>query len=121
MTEVVIVSAVRSAVGRGKEDGALASVHPVDLSSAVMKEAIARGRHRSRRASRTCSGDARCPRPSQGLNHARLAWLRAGLPVETSAATVNRFCSSGLQSVALRAPRPSSPAWATPSWPAASR
>ena len=42
MTEVVIVSAVRTAVGRGKADGALAAVHPVDVSSAVMKEAISR-------------------------------------------------------------------------------
>ena len=43
------------------------------------------------------------PEASQGLNHARLAWLRAGLPVETSAATINRFCSSGLQTVAYAA------------------
>ena len=99
MTEVVIVSAVRSAVARGKADGSLAGVHPVDLSSAVMKEAIARAAIDPSGIEDVQWGCA-MPEASQGLNHARLAWLRGGLPVETSAATVNRFCSSGLQSVA---------------------
>lgn len=99
MTEVVIVSAVRSAVGRGKADGSLAAVHPVDLSSTVMKEAIARAGIDAAIIEDVQWGCA-MPEASQGLNHARLAWLRGGLPVETSAATVNRFCSSGLQSVA---------------------
>ncbi len=102
MTEVVIVSAVRSAVGRGKADGALAGVHPVDLSSTVMKEAIARAGVDPAIIEDVQWGCA-MPEASQGLNHARLAWLRGGLPVETSAATVNRFCSSGLQSVAYAA------------------
>ncbi len=99
MTEVVIVSAVRSAVGRGKADGALAGVHPVDISSTLMKEAIARVGIDPALVEDVQWGCA-MPEASQGLNHARLAWLRGGLPVETSAATVNRFCSSGLQSVA---------------------
>jgi len=99
MTEVVVVSAVRSAVGRGKADGALANVHPVDLSSTVMKEAIARAGIDAAIIEDVQWGCA-MPEASQGLNHARLAWLRGGLPVETSAATVNRFCASGLQSVA---------------------
>ncbi len=102
MTEVVIVSAVRSAVGRGKADGSLAGVHPVDLSSTVMKEAIARAGVDAAIIEDVQWGCA-MPEASQGLNHARLAWLRGGLPVETSAATVNRFCSSGLQSVAYAA------------------
>jgi acetyl-CoA acyltransferase len=102
MTEVVIVSAVRSAVGRGKADGSLAGVHPVDLSSTVMKEAIARAGIDPAIIEDVQWGCA-MPEASQGLNHARLAWLRGGLPVETSAATVNRFCSSGLQSVAYAA------------------
>jgi acetyl-CoA acyltransferase len=102
MTEVVIVSAVRSAVARGKADGALAGVHPVDLSSTVMKEAIARAGIDPAGIEDVQWGCA-MPEASQGLNHARLAWLRGGLPVETSAATVNRFCSSGLQSVAYAA------------------
>ena len=102
MNEVVIVSAVRSAVGRGKADGSLAGVHPVDLSSTVMKEAIARAGIDPAGIEDVQWGCA-MPEASQGLNHARLAWLRGGLPVETSAATVNRFCSSGLQSVAYAA------------------
>lgn len=102
MTEVVIVSAARSAVARGKTDGALAGVHPVDLSSTVMKAAIARAGVDPALIEDVQWGCA-MPEASQGLNHARLAWLRGGLPVETSAATVNRFCSSGLQSVAYAA------------------
>ncbi len=99
MTEVVIVSAVRSAVGRGKSDGALAGVHPVDLSATVMKAALDRAAVDPAIIEDVQWGCA-MPEASQGLNHARLAWLRGGFPVETSAATVNRFCSSGLQSIA---------------------
>lgn len=102
MTEVVIVSAVRSAVARGKADGSLASVHPVDLSSTVMKAAIDRAGIDPAIIEDVQWGCA-MPEASQGLNHARLAWLRGGFPVETSAATINRFCSSGLQAVAYAA------------------
>ena len=102
MTDVVIVSAVRSAVGRGKADGALAGVHPVDVSSTVMKAAIERAGIDPALIEDVQWGCA-MPEASQGLNHARLAWLRGGLPVETSAATINRFCSSGLQAVAYAA------------------
>jgi acetyl-CoA acyltransferase len=79
MTDVVIVSCVRTAVGRGKADGALASVHPVDLSAAVMKAAIERAGIDPARVDDVQWGCA-MPEASQGLNHARLAWLRAGLP-----------------------------------------
>ncbi len=102
MTEVVIVSAVRSAVARGKADGSLAGTHPVDVSSTVMKAAIDRAGIDPAIIEDVQWGCA-MPEASQGLNHARLAWLRGGLPVETSAATINRFCSSGLQSVAYAA------------------
>jgi acetyl-CoA acyltransferase len=102
MTEVVIVSAARSAVARGKGDGSLAGVHPVDLSAAVMKAAIDRAGVDPAIIEDVQWGCA-MPEASQGLNHARLAWLRGGFPVETSAATVNRFCSSGLQSIAYAA------------------
>ena len=102
MTEVVIVSAARSAVGRGKADGALAGLHPVDVSSAVMKAAVERAGIDPAQIEDVQWGCA-MPEAAQGLNHARLAWLRAGYPVETSAATVNRFCSSGLQAVAYGA------------------
>jgi acetyl-CoA acyltransferase len=102
MTDVVIVSAVRSAVARGKGDGALAGVHPVDLSAAVMQGALTRAGVDPATVEDVQWGCA-MPEAAQGLNHARLAWLRAGLPVTTSAATINRFCSSGLQAVAYGA------------------
>ncbi len=102
MTEVVIVSCVRTAVTRGKSDGALALVHPVDISAAVMQAALDRAGIDPAQVDDVQWGCA-MPEASQGLNLARLAWLRAGLPVETPAATINRFCSSGLQAVAYGA------------------
>ena len=102
MTDVVIVAAARSAVARGKADGALAALHPVDLSAAVMREIVGRGRIAPSRIDDVIWGCA-MPEAGQGLNHARLALLRAGLPVEVSGMTVNRFCSSGLQTIALGA------------------
>jgi acetyl-CoA acyltransferase len=102
MKEVVIVSAVRSAVAKGKKDGALASVHAVDLSAHLMKAAIDRAGVDPATIDDVFWGCA-MPEATQGLNIARLGWLRAGLPVEVPAATINRFCSSGLQTVALAA------------------
>jgi acetyl-CoA acyltransferase len=102
MKDVVIVSAVRSAVGRGKQGGGLASVHAVDLSAHLMKSAIERAGAEPGVIDDVYWGCA-MPEATQGLNVARLAWLRAGLPVEVPAATINRFCSSGLQTVALGA------------------
>lgn len=102
MKEAVIVSAVRSAVGRGKSDGSLATVHPIDLSAEVMKAAVAKaGIHPA--IIEDIQWGCAMPEASQGLNVARLSMLRAGFPVEVSAATINRFCSSGLQSVAYAA------------------
>ena len=100
--EVVIVSAARSAVARGKKDGSLASVHPVDLSATVMKSIADRVKFDPAMIDDVIWGCA-MPEAGQGLNHARLAVLRAGFPVEVSAMTVNRFCSSGLQTIALGA------------------
>jgi acetyl-CoA acyltransferase len=102
MKEAVIVSAVRSAVGRGKSDGALASVHPIDLSATVMKAAIEKAGVAPEVIEDVQWGCA-MPEASQGLNIARLALLRAGFPVEVTGATINRFCSSGLQSIAYGA------------------
>jgi acetyl-CoA acyltransferase len=102
MKEVVIVSAVRTAVGRGKKDGSLADVHPIDLSALVMQEAVKRANVDPHTIEDVLWGCA-MPEGTQGLNVARLAVLRARLPVEVSAATVNRFCSSGLQTVAMAA------------------
>jgi acetyl-CoA acyltransferase len=102
MKEVVCVAAVRSAVGRGKRDGALADVHAVDLSADLMRAAIDRVGIDPSTIDDVYWGCA-MPEATQGLNVARLAWLRAGLPVSVPAATVNRFCSSGLQTIALGA------------------
>jgi len=102
MADAVIVSAVRTAVGRGKKDGSLAAVHPIDLSALVMQEAIKRADLDPRAIDDVIWGCA-MPEGSQGLNVARLAVLRARLPVEVPAVTVNRFCSSGLQTVAMGA------------------
>ncbi|HEX2779549.1 MAG TPA: thiolase family protein [Gemmatimonadaceae bacterium] len=101
MPDAVIVSAVRSAVARGKADGTLAAagVTPVDLAGAVMKEAVARGGVDPREIDDVILGCA-MPEASQGLNVARNAALRAAFPVDASAVTVNRFCSSGLQTIA---------------------
>ena len=97
--DVVIVSAVRTAVAKGKKDGALASIHPVELSALVMKAAIERAGIDGATIDDVAWGCA-MPEASQGLNVARLSALRAGLPVEVPAQTVNRFCSSGLQTIA---------------------
>ncbi len=102
MPDAVIVSAVRTAVGRGKKDGSLAGVHPIDLSALVLQEAVKRANLDPRTIDDVVWGCA-MPEGSQGLNVARLAVLRARLPVEVPAVTVNRFCSSGLQTVAMGA------------------
>ncbi len=102
MIEVVIVSAVRSAVARGKKDGSLATVHPIDLSATVMRAAVDKVQLDPKLIDDVLWGCA-MPESSQGLNIARLSVLRAGFPVDVSAATINRFCSSGLQTVAMAA------------------
>jgi acetyl-CoA acyltransferase len=98
--DAVIVSAVRTAVGRGRKDGSLANVHPVDLSAEVLKAAVARAGVSPSDLDDVIWGCA-MPEASQGLNMARLSVLRAGFPVDVPATTVNRFCSSGLQTVAM--------------------
>ncbi|HUE97191.1 MAG TPA: thiolase family protein [Longimicrobiaceae bacterium] len=102
MHDAVIISAVRSAVGRGKAGGSLAGVHPIDLSAAVIREAVVRAGVPAAEIDDVLWGCA-APEGSQGGNVARLALLRAGLPVEVSGSTINRFCSSGLQTVAMAA------------------
>jgi acetyl-CoA acyltransferase len=102
MNEVVIVSAVRSPVGKGKKDGSLAAVHAVDLSAAMIRAVVDRVGVDPMTIDDVYWGCA-MPEATQGLNIARLAWLRAGMPVEVPAATINRFCSSGLQTIAMGA------------------
>jgi acetyl-CoA acyltransferase len=104
MPEPVIVSAVRTPVGRAYK-GTLRATRPDDLAALAITEAITRvpGLNASE-VDDVILGCA-MPEGEQGMNVARIAGLRAGLPVETSAMTINRFCSSGLQSIALAADR----------------
>ncbi|MEA2175012.1 MAG: acetyl-CoA acyltransferase [Blastocatellia bacterium] len=104
MREAVIVSAVRTAVGKAPK-GTLRNMRPDEMGAAVIKEAIARaGGLEATEIEDVVMGCA-MPEAEQGMNVARAAAIRAGLPVETSAMTINRFCSSGLQSIALAADR----------------
>src|SRR5262245_42361919 len=104
MQEAVIVSAVRTAVGKAPK-GALRGTRPDELAATVIGEAL-------RRAAGVDPADVddvimgcAMPEAEQGLNVARIASLRAGIPVSASAVTINRFCSSGLQAIAFGAER----------------
>jgi acetyl-CoA acyltransferase len=104
MAEAVIVSSVRTPVGRGYK-GSLRTTRPDDLAALVIKEALARVPGLDPKEIDDVILGCAMPEGEQGMNVARIAALRAGLPVETSAMTVNRFCASGLQSIALAAER----------------
>jgi acetyl-CoA acyltransferase len=104
MREAVIVSAVRTAVGKASK-GALRTTRPDDLGAAVIKEAIARAGGLDPKEIEDVILGCAMPEAEQGMNVARISSLRAGLPVESSAMTINRFCSSGLQSIAIAAQR----------------
>jgi len=104
MREAVIVSSVRTAVGKAPK-GTLRATRPDDLAAAAIKEAIARAKGLDVKEIEDVILGCAIPEAEQGMNVARIASLRAGLPVETSAMTINRFCSSGLQAIALAAER----------------
>src|SRR5215470_17449577 len=104
MAEAVIVSSVRTPVGRGYK-GSLRTTRPDDLAALVIKEALARVPGLNPKEIDDVILGCAMPEGEQGMNVARIAALRAGLPVETSAMTVNRFCASGLQAIALAADR----------------
>jgi acetyl-CoA acyltransferase len=104
MNEAWIVSAVRTPVGRAYK-GSLRATRPDDLAALVIKEALARVPGLDAKEIDDVILGCAMPEGEQGMNVARIAALRAGLPVETSAMTINRFCSSGLQAIALAAER----------------
>jgi acetyl-CoA acyltransferase len=104
MPEAVIVSAVRTPVGRAYK-GSLRATRPDDLAALAIKEALARVPGLDAKEIDDVILGCAMPEGEQGMNVARIAALRAGLPVETSAMTINRFCSSGLQAIALAAER----------------
>ncbi|MGE3466704.1 MAG: acetyl-CoA C-acyltransferase [Pyrinomonadaceae bacterium] len=103
MKEAVIVSAVRTAVGKAPK-GTLKNTRPDDLGATAIKEAVNRAGVDASLVEDVIMGCA-FPEAEQGMNVARTAMIAAGLPVETSAMTVNRYCSSGLQTIALAADR----------------
>src|ERR1700712_1079969 len=101
-TEVVIAEAVRSAVGRAIK-GSLAYKRPDELAGDVIKGLMDRVRQVSSSLVEDLIVGCAMPEGEQGLNIARMCGLLGGLPEESSAQTINRFCSSGLQAIALAA------------------
>src|SRR5580693_179176 len=104
MREAVIVSAVRTAVGKAGK-GTLRAARPDDLAAAVISEAVARAKGLDAKDVEDVVIGCAMPEAEQGMNVARIASLRAGLPVGVPAMTINRFCASGLQSIAIAAQR----------------
>ena len=104
MREAVVVSAVRTAVGRAPK-GTLKDTRPDEMGAAAIREAMARVEGLKPEDIEDVVMGCAMPEAEQGMNVARVAAIRAGLPVETSAMTINRFCSSGLQSIAIVADR----------------
>ena len=99
---VVIVEAVRSAIGRAHK-GTLAETRPDELAGQVIAGLLARVPQVKPEEVEDLVLGCAMPEGEQGLNVARVAGMLGGLPVETSAMTINRFCSSGLQAIALAA------------------
>jgi acetyl-CoA acyltransferase len=104
MREAVIVSSVRTAVGKATK-GTLRAMRPDDLAATAIKEAVVRAKGLEAKEIEDVILGCAMPEAEQGMNMARIASLRAGLPVEASAMTINRFCSSGLQAIAIAAER----------------
>src|SRR5438876_10079895 len=104
MREVVLVSSVRTPVGRAYK-GTLRATRPDELAAVAIRGALDRVPQLDPKEIEDVILGCAMPEAEQGMNVARIAALRAGLPVETAAMTVNRFCSSGLQAIALAADR----------------
>ena len=104
MNEAVIVSGARTAVGRAPR-GTLRTIHPVDMTAAAIDETIKRADGLEASEIEDVVIGCAMPEGTQGYNVARLSAMRAGLPETVPAQTVNRFCSSGLQTIAMAAER----------------
>ena len=100
----VIVSAVRTPVGKAPR-GALRHTRPDEMAATVMRAAMERATGLDPAWIDDVIFGCAMPEAEQGLNVARIAALRAGVPVSASAATVNRFCASGIESIAIAAER----------------
>ncbi len=104
MREVVVVSSVRTPVGRAYK-GTLRATRPDELAAVAIKGALDRVPQLDPNDIEDVILGCAMPEAEQGMNVARIASLRAGLPEQVSAMTINRFCSSGLQSIAMAAER----------------
>src|SRR5437868_9842154 len=104
MREVVIASSVRTPVGKAYR-GTLRATRPDELAAVAIRGALARIPQLDAKEIEDVILGCAMPEAEQGMNVARIASLRAGLPVEASAMTINRFCSSGLQAIAMAAER----------------
>ena len=104
MREVIIVSSVRTPVGRAFK-GTLRTTRPDELAAVAIKGALERVPQLDPKEIEDLILGCAMPEAEQGMNLARIASLRAGLPVEVSAVTINRFCSSGLQAISMAAER----------------
>jgi acetyl-CoA acyltransferase len=104
MKEVIIASAVRTPVGKAPR-GTLRTTRPDDLAAVAINGALSRVPQLDRSEIEDVILGCAMPEAEQGMNVARVASFRAGLPVTASAMTINRYCASGLQSIALAADR----------------
>jgi len=104
MNEVVIVSAVRTAIGKAPR-GTLKTTRPDDLAAVAIQGALARVPQLNNSEVEDVILGCAMPEAEQGMNVARIASFRAGLPITASGMTINRYCASGLQSIALAADR----------------
>ncbi|MEO8737553.1 MAG: acetyl-CoA C-acyltransferase [Edaphobacter sp.] len=104
MNEVVIASSVRTAVGKAPR-GTLRATRPDDLAAFAIQGALERVPQLDKKEIEDVILGCAMPEAEQGMNVARVASFRAGLPIETAAMTVNRYCASGLQSIAIAADR----------------
>src|SRR5205085_9368927 len=100
----VVCSSVRTPVGRAFK-GTLRTTRSDELAAIAIKGALDRVLQLDSKEIEDVILGCAMPEAEQGMNVARIAALRAGLPVDTSAMTINRFCSSGLQSIAMAAER----------------
>src|SRR5580658_4492840 len=102
MREAVIVSSMRTAVGKAGK-GTLRATRPDDLAADAIRGSLARVKGLDPNDIEDVILGCAMPEAEQGMNVARIAALRAGMPVGVSAMTINRFCSSGLQAIAIAA------------------
>ena len=104
MREAVIASAVRTPSGKAPK-GTLRTTRPDEMAAVAIEEALRRAPGIDAAEVDDVILGCAMPEAEQGMNVARIASLRAGIPVEASAVTINRFCSSGLQAIAFGAER----------------